>query len=708
MKNLIISLLLQIQSMLVYPVLAAEKNVTSTPEETVEVELVGKDTAEWESWIGLINALAIGYVTASLVKSCPKMSSDLTVAAGAGIIYISAEIASSVASRKISKKIKTKFEKSAAIELSNTQVEALLAEKEKYDDLKKVAKTKSMIQLAAATAFLGAAGVAYVKGAREEVSAEICALGFEESIVNVATMLPLPSAVACLAALKIGVGEFLAHETYKKVPNESKLKHFEEKSFLVSNQKTSATCSSPEILPLVAMQESSCNGHFLEVGKSQVMCEQNLAALTADNNIFNSFIDVKTEEYLTEKVPKGEIDKIKHVLKNIFLNGVDIIIPESRADIKKYLGLSAVGAGIITGLIATQLNLVDHWISTPIHRAIIFGSMGASISYASFLSNNISVKMNQNAEEVDHLIQRHREIIQGKSSQAVNQGAIKAEEKDVSANSSITQQLGYLDSINEKTPCLTRKDEKGRCGSLAPLSPGERKNNAKNLGGSLSAIVNDSLTLANEIQNANGISAGTINLAQGVASKNAFALRKIKNIKNKFNEVIEKNSTNPKSFSANNEFKKFENIFNENSKKLLASKGFNPQNFKEKSKKDRFLFASLGSTKGIFENSNIASTKGKEASLEKERRPVGAKTEKRGTQKSTVFELSFKGPGGLQQDRFNASFENKKVEKKRLSLKPEKDRRKSIFKMLTERYMLTAYPILFNKKKLHLSDLPDR
>jgi hypothetical protein len=73
MKNLIISLLLQIQSMLVYPVLAAEKNVTSTPEETVEVELVGKDTAEWESWIGLINALAIGYVTASLVKSCPKM-----------------------------------------------------------------------------------------------------------------------------------------------------------------------------------------------------------------------------------------------------------------------------------------------------------------------------------------------------------------------------------------------------------------------------------------------------------------------------------------------------------------------------------------------------------------------------------------------------------------------------------------------------------
>ncbi|MBP5297037.1 MAG: hypothetical protein J6Y94_06870, partial [Bacteriovoracaceae bacterium] len=109
-------------------------------------------------YISLITMIALGIVAAGLVKSCKiGPNYEVYIFAGGALVYILGEIAVN-ASYKDIKDNTIQYNDSG--KLTNAQEQALKDLKKSYEDIKNITQIKQMLQLAAAAAFLTAAGIA--------------------------------------------------------------------------------------------------------------------------------------------------------------------------------------------------------------------------------------------------------------------------------------------------------------------------------------------------------------------------------------------------------------------------------------------------------------------------------------------------------------------------------------------------------------------
>ena len=101
--------------------------------------------------------LAAGLVVEMMFSSCSNKTADLIAAGVGAIIYIIAEIAAIFTHKDAGEAKAIQYTANA---LQKSQIEALEKEKELYEEVKDSAQLKYSIQMAAATAFDVALGIA--------------------------------------------------------------------------------------------------------------------------------------------------------------------------------------------------------------------------------------------------------------------------------------------------------------------------------------------------------------------------------------------------------------------------------------------------------------------------------------------------------------------------------------------------------------------
>jgi hypothetical protein len=586
----------------------------------------------------------------------------------------------------------------------NLQYKALEAEKDNYKELHRVAKAKSIIQLAAATAFLGAASLATMKAVKKEVNASECAIAFEKSIGNVHALGPNPEAITCLSALKVGLTSFFKHEAAMKLPNQSKLKYIKNQTFQKESIARDATCAG-STAPLVMEQKKACKGHFLNSEKSLVMCEQTGVNVVGFDNTFEKLINYKVDNFLIGQTPKSEIAKVKSIIKKVFIEGLDLVLPESRADFKKYLGLSGIAAGVAIGLIAVKKNLVDFWISTPSHRAILFGGAGAMIGTASYISKSISINMNSNVEKIEKVIEQHRAFQAQQnfenSSNTENSGPKNPSTTDI--RTVTTSPLSFPENINSKNPCFTSSLRSDDCTQISSFTHIQDKNVSKNINDNISSIATDTVSLANSIQNSRGINLANLSLAKKIAGKNAFAIKSLKGLRGRLNDQIEKGKIAPKDFS----LARLEDNFN-NTHRIETIRYLNTKNIDNKG-----LLASLKGfipKESLSGSQNIGLSRLKSNPPESNRRYEGsmqeaidiyakqARDDLKKKQEEAYKIQKFRLDDLQMKASFDAEIAKVGVTGNKESPQIEKDRKKGLFQIISERYQITAFPIFFDEK----------
>jgi hypothetical protein len=147
-----VQVLLPVQSLKYAPgYVQAETGVSDdgVATETGKVELEGEETS---LAVDLLASFAFGYVTSRALLICKPIPIDIGVAAAGGIAFIGGEIYAYNGFKDIKDSKTVEFIKRE--DGDNTeQVTYLENQKEGYDDIAKVAKTKAMIQTAAAAAY---------------------------------------------------------------------------------------------------------------------------------------------------------------------------------------------------------------------------------------------------------------------------------------------------------------------------------------------------------------------------------------------------------------------------------------------------------------------------------------------------------------------------------------------------------------------------
>ncbi|ATH06984.1 hypothetical protein BIY24_03245 [Halobacteriovorax marinus] len=135
--------------------------------------------------------ISMGFVTFKAVAACQPRPMDVLLAAAGGAVYIGAELFSFNAFKDLKEKDKITYTSKENGE-NDTQIEMLEAQKKGYDDIAETAKTKAMIQMAAAAAYGAAAVFALAKSQQWFSAAAACTIacaqasgGAQEAASNV-------------------------------------------------------------------------------------------------------------------------------------------------------------------------------------------------------------------------------------------------------------------------------------------------------------------------------------------------------------------------------------------------------------------------------------------------------------------------------------------------------------------------------------------
>lgn len=687
----------------------------SDKENLSEVhDTLGLNKIKFSEWHALLNSVAIGYIGSALLRACKPIPGDVMAAGASSVAYVAGEVYSSMKNRNVKERIEVDYKK--AKEENDAQYGALIAQRNAYESMEKVANTKKQIQMAAAAGLTAAAGWAFLKSTQEKISAKSCIGAFETALTTLtasnafcaASTLAGPECLAqvnsCKAALGVGLTKFLESQTMW----ESSLWPSAKKAYKLTSDipqiegatKGCLTVTAPVAAPI----EAACGMHFTVLENDKAACHQRGLLLTTENEkifrVIDDFIELKIEgDPVFSKLSDIKRNEAKNIVWRLFSGINTVLFEDAHAwDLKATLGLGAVGAGIIFGLIPGQAGVIDQFLATPTHRAMAFGMMAASIGYASVTSATIAKQMAQNKSEVDRIIKNYNnKKIATQSGQAERN---RGEQNIASIHRPIdTSDASNDERLPEPLPCMTG-EEGGKCNQIGSYNETDKKF-LENI--SASNLMSAPINLANSLSGANTLSGGTLNLANGLASKNAVSLRFLKKARERYLDELKKGDKG--------ELDKFLKTENENrdilfgqSEKILAEKnidkptlyaamGYNadalkngegPKSAVQMEIEKEFSTATKGSSIQATPDANFASAK----DLDFDFKIDGELGEEINIEHDGAFSIA-----GMDKGiELNA-------ERGDLNNQVSPDDGYSIFEKISKRYKRTAYPLFFTEIK---------
>ena len=676
-------------------------------------ETMGLNKIKASEWLNLGNSIAIGIVGSALLRACKPIPGDVMVAGASAVAYISAEVYSSIKKTDMLERIEVDYKK--AKDENDGQYASLVALRNAYEINEKINNTKKQIQMAAAAGLTAAAGWAFLKSTQEKISAKSCIGAFETALTTLSASDALCASAtigapeclrdvnSCKIALGAGLNKFLESQTMW----ESSLWPSAKKAYKLTSDipqiegatKGCLTVTAPVAAPI----EATCGMHFTVLENDKAACHQRGLMLTVENKqifkIIDEFIDLKINgDPVFSRLSEIKKNETKNIIWRIFSGINTVLFEEAHAwDLKATLGLGAVGAGILFGLIPGQAGVIDQFLATPTHRAMAFGTMAASIGYASITSATIAKQMGQNKNEVDRIIKNYNDkklaTQSGKNERNRTEQNIANLHHPISTSDSSNEE-----KLSEPLPCMTGETN-GKCNQIGSYNETDKKF-LENI--SASNLMSAPINLANSLTGANSLSAGTLNLANGLASKNAVSLRFLKKSRGRYLDELKKGSKG--------ELDKFVKTENENrdliigqAEKIMAEKNIDKSTF----------YAAMGHNADLLKNGE-ASKSDIQKEIEKEFSQATKGSQIQATPEANfantnVFDFKLDEDAGdeinLEHDgAFSISGLDKgtvlsPIDAGDLNKQVAPDDGYSIFDKISKRYIKSAYPRFFTEIK---------
>lgn len=346
----------------------------------------GKDS----DMMATLTMIVVGLV-ASRLFSC-KMTADMMAAAAGGVLFIASEIMGNSAIKQAMKQMETEITRDKQGNIDQAQVETLQKLKKSYETAKKSANTKKMMQMAAAAAFLVAAGIAVAKYMSERTTLATCVTSIQTNIAacnaaaascatNGATCVYPGGAAQAAAVLTSITGADVAAST----PGPS---------LPVSTATTAATAANQAsltaaaaICPLLAPSVAAC------------------ATITPVNVVTKSFCPI----------PPAVVSKPSTALKALYAAQIPVKPTGIMGFVEKYLissahsfsmiGIASTAAVIfIVAMSKTLGTMVDQFLHSPMNRAIIWGVLAGLCFMASTATGNVIKKLDGYIKQIDEIL----------------------------------------------------------------------------------------------------------------------------------------------------------------------------------------------------------------------------------------------------------------------------------------------------------------
>lgn len=672
-------------------------------------ERSGKDLEDvkmgWEQYLSILNALVIGFVTASLIKSCKKFSTDMMLAAAGGVAYIYAEVSSTIKDKKARDDIEEAY-KDDKKNGNNGQVAALEAEKESYEEIAKTAEDKAKVQKIAAAAFAAASVVGITKSIALKTAEGNCLAGIGEveiefsAVCSAACADPTGSqCAACnaeMAKCMPGAVGKQTSVTANVATQEAPATSAGKSPTISANDKTSLTaftaaCTGPYGSAVTAKAQAICGLVSGALDESLAVCVPGMMGVLSgntrsdymdSNEVIAQWVDMKVESdsSINKNMNSEEKGLLAEAMKRIIF-GIDYLVPTANASMMNYLGLGAAGLGVFMGLKGITSKTLDLWISTPGHRAIVFGAMAASVFIAANASDKIADQARGNAGKLAGV------IANAKGTQDATQidgtGQVRQELNPIEGMQT-DKSLRDLTDVLEKPICATKLVE-GKCPNF-PEIPKEDKTILDGFGGA--NFSSNLMGFANEVNGAKGISEKGSEFANSLNGKGAIAMKNLRKTRDEMLKRLKENDPiDHDNFLAME--KGFEDMMKMNMMNELKKHGQTPQSY----------LASIGkgdipgtsSKKVADKDSKLTGGKGSLGSIGRVNIPV---PKKKGWKLNMNFDEEGAGTevAALDPNAVEEGMEGSKNEDDILE-----NRGEDLFKVITKRYMKTAYPVLLEE-----------
>ena len=511
-------------------------NTNNEPNKKVKL-----DAAKDNDLMATLTMTAIGLLASRLYKC--KLTTDMMIAAAGGAAYIAGDIVATFQLKSVMKDLEKEIKKTGTVTEANNQIEDFKRLKKSYEDAKGTANTKKMLQMAAAAAFLIAAGVAAYQYTTMKAAQLSCITGLSTSsnacAAQCATLSSNPATAASAPPFCTAVTPLASASALEIV--RSNLSDMIQPSSTGQTADTAKAATSHSTMltgtscPLAAKDVAACKGSYsVELFNRGVCLVPPAVGL---NSILNTPLFEK--RVFANYTP----------VKNDF-SWASLLISDARADLFSPLGIVSGLAISFVMMTSTTLGVqLDTMLFSPLNRGIIWGVLAGLTYMASTATDNQIKKIEENIQKIQAIIDELEALRKGNttaSALAINTGGTSPKATAVKSPEFNLGNGNYQDvdmsKEGVKFPCING-EYTNHCDSFSNLM-NEKTQNVKDLPPDLKSQIANLSSLADGINGTSTLSTGTMANAASLAAQ-ANALRSNLNSKQqKIQDMLNRNKNN--------------------------------------------------------------------------------------------------------------------------------------------------------------------
>ncbi len=550
------------------------------------------EDAEGEDWLTAASSLAAGFVAASIARNCTKKTLDSSTVMAAGVAYLGAEIVATEKDKDTREKIEEDYIENVNMEANtpenqleqdastdesanseeakedeDAQIKSLKAQEESYNELRGTAKVKMGFQYAAAGLLATASGMAIYQWTKEMVQSRLCSSVVKKTLgilPAVCTFTKDPTCPTAATACETSLSTFMTDlETFNGTRNSinanSATKMAELEAFTAKTKAYFLKCEAhPKIGKIAKKASVSCLAYLTTLHSNLMLCPGPSGNEKGKGDASKEGTDSVQEPSSTpESAPQAETTvKYKNKSKNIpnsrrpvkhnsfketiartFFKGINFLIAKANAfadfnGLMENVGIVGAGAGVALSMLKSVREKFDKFVAYPRQRAVLWTGMAGLITAAAVVSGNIEQELGENAEYTARVIQQYRN--RSKDDGETNpfaQPTSASGTQNVSNESIIGGPINLGSEEDDGIPCFTEENQEGQCARLESLTP-EQQAELKNVDPGLANVAQAGQELGEGLNNKKVVSSATLNKANELSGKHAFAVKRNKQLKN--------------------------------------------------------------------------------------------------------------------------------------------------------------------------------
>lgn len=618
-----------------------------------------------------ITMLATGFIAARLMIKYKPVTTDMMIAATAGALFIAGEVMSNMDFKKKMDDKTIEVTKSSDGKIDQAQIDRLNDLKQSYEEAKKTTNTKRTMQLAAATAFAGAAALAGY-------------MNWEEYSAVTACMTAAKASLACPVAGPMVIEGMEVLNTIRQTPGPTRINGVSANTAKI-NVETALTSLGPACSSVVpassvlvaagAATMTACKSALAieSINQTIKMTPPGLDDIGAIDN-FNKFFNkhLYTEIEHKKKISSSFLKTIASVM--------NVVFPRAEANWLPLLGLTS---GALVGVFGAEyLGLAtetDFFMLSPFNRVIAWGTL-ATLSYlAASASEDQMNKIDGNIKRIDQILTEMNALQNGIKTNTIQEQQIRM----AGFNANNTTDIQINPNASVKTDCVGSSGN-SNCKTLTDqlkAMPG-----FSDLPDSFKGIATQSAKLGDGLSGTNVISGSTLSAASNLANQNHAISKLLKNVQTKLNDQLAANGKPKVDFDK--EEKKLLDRLNGVTEKSLKSKGMSAGAF----------LASTGMSPISHSGAKpaiaaaVASKKSSPTSL------GGGSAGPGPAKKDKAFDFDFKESTGDANFAAGGGADSAKDVKYDIGQNDiNTDKSESIFQMISNRYLKSGYPKLLEE-----------